>query len=632
MQTRYRVPVPALPAALLMALVTSSAVAQSTAFTYQGELKSGGQLATGLFDLEFKLFDASSGGTQLGPTLCVDNLNVVSGRFTIEVDFGQQFTVPSTRFLEIQARADSGLDCSNLAGFVGLSPRQPITPAPDALFAVNAQVASSATTATTATTATNATQFNGQAASFYQNAANLSSGTLADARLAGSYSGQLTLGNPGNAFSGSGAGLTALNAANVSNGVLADARLSANVALKNAPNGFGSFTNTFGGSVGVNTTTPLNRLHVVSGAVGDGIRLTGGPGTDPGFQFFNGLNPGGGLGLAVSAGNWSLDAAAGDLVLRSNTGNKLVFQSGSSGSALAITSTNRVGIGTVSPAGQLDVHTANALGILGETTAATGATVGVNGSTLSTAGTGVVGFAGAASGDTIGVSGQANSATGIGIFGFTPSTSGSASGVLGKTNAPNGNGVHGVNVATTGLGNGVWGESHSGDPLSDGVYCVGNFDVTGNKSFRIDHPDDPENMYLLHYCSEGPEPLNLYQGRVITDATGYAWVGLPRYFGEINRAPEYVLTVIDSTDDFVIAKVSQEIQDNRFQIRTNKPGVSVSWEVRAVRNDRWVQRYGAPTQVPKPPSQRGTYQHPELYGQPAEKGLYYQPAPVESQR
>lgn len=109
------------------------------------------------------------------------------------------------------------------------------------------------------------------------------------------------------------------------------------------------------GNVGINTSNPLNRLHVVAGSSGDGIRLTGGVGTDPGLLFFNGTTPGGGLGLAVSAANWSLDAGAGDLVLRSNTGNKLLLQSGFSGSGLAIASGNNIGVGTTTPVEKLTV-------------------------------------------------------------------------------------------------------------------------------------------------------------------------------------------------------------------------------------------------------------------------------------
>src|SRR5438128_6194715 len=99
------------------------------------------------------------------------------------------------------------------------------------------------------------------------------------------------------------------------------------------------------------------------------------------------------------------------------------------------------------------------------------------------------------------------------------------------------------------------------------VYGVGNFGATGNKSFRIDHPLDPLNKYLLHYCAEGPEPRNVYQGSVVTDSDGFAWIDLPNYYTEINRDPLYQLTVVDRSDDFVHAKVAQEIRGNRFQIR-----------------------------------------------------------------
>src|ERR1700692_348210 len=74
---------------------------------------------------------------------------------------------------------------------------------------------------------------------------------------------------------------------------------------------------------------------------------------------------------------------------------------------------------------------------------------------------------------------------------------------------------------------------------SYGVFSNGNFGASGTKSFRIDHPSDPLHKFLLHYCSEGPEPLNIYSGNVTTDARGAAWVQLPAYFAEINKEPRY---------------------------------------------------------------------------------------------
>src|SRR5205823_3864097 len=122
------------------------------------------------YDLRFRLYDAALGGNQIGSTLCSDNISVADGLFTASLDFGPQFT-GQQRFLEIEVRADTGLNCANAAGFTILGPRQPLTAAPNAVFALNAG------------------QLNGQSPSYYLNASNLGSGTVPSARLSGSYSG-----------------------------------------------------------------------------------------------------------------------------------------------------------------------------------------------------------------------------------------------------------------------------------------------------------------------------------------------------------------------------------------------------------------------------------------------------------
>ena len=161
-----------------------------------------------------------------------------------------------------------------------------------------------------------------------------------------------------------------------------------------------------------------------------------------------------------------------------------------------------------------------------------------------------------------------------------------------------------------------------------GVFSNGNLSASGTKSFRIDHPSDPANKYLLHYCAEAPEPLNVYSGTVTTDAKGEAWVQLPAYFESINKDFRYTLTVVDDSDGdaFVLAKVAREIRNGRFKIRTSAPGTKVCWEVKGTRNDPWMKQHGMPIEVEKSKAERGTYQHPELYGQPAEKGLDFRPA------
>ena len=59
---------------------------------------------------------------------------------------------------------------------------------------------------------------------------------------------------------------------------------------------------------------------------------------------------------------------------------------------------------------------------------------------------------------------------------------------------------------------------------------------------------------------------------------------------------------------------------------TSRPNVTVSWEVKATRNDRFVRAYGAPTEQLKPADLRGTYLQPELYGMPSDRAQFQAPA------
>ena len=124
--------------ATLLTCLAGSASAQGTAFTYQGSLDDAGAPASGLHDFRFKLFDAASGGTQVGTVLCSDNVSVVEGVFTAQLDFGQQFATTAQRFMEVEVRTDTGLTCSNATGFAALTPRQQLTATPVALHANSA--------------------------------------------------------------------------------------------------------------------------------------------------------------------------------------------------------------------------------------------------------------------------------------------------------------------------------------------------------------------------------------------------------------------------------------------------------------------------------------------------------------
>jgi hypothetical protein len=143
------------------------------------------------------------------------------------------------------------------------------------------------------------------------------------------------------------------------------------------------------------------------------------------------------------------------------------------------------------------------------------------------------------------------------------------------------------------------------------IFTFGDLDVSGTKNFRIDHPLDPANRYLYHFSMESDEVLNVYSGNVTTDEEGYASVTLPDWFETINKDYRYQLTVVGT---FAQAIIAEKIHNNRFVIETNEPGVEVSWQVTAVRNDSYMRAHPPVVEEAKPDNEKGTYLDRAAYG------------------
>lgn len=163
-----------------------------------------------------------------------------------------------------------------------------------------------------------------------------------------------------------------------------------------------------------------------------------------------------------------------------------------------------------------------------------------------------------------------------------------------------------------------------GDPTGDGagllfgnVVVFGNLTELGGAS-KIDHPLDPSNKYLYHSFVESSDMMNIYNGNIVTDASGNATVQMPDWFEALNQDFRYQLTVIGQ---FAQAIVSQEIDGGKFQIRTDKPNVKVSWQVTGIRHDAWANAHRIPVEETKNERERGTYLAPELFGAPEERGF-----------
>lgn len=110
-----------------------SAAPLGTAFTYQGRLTDGGNPANGSYDVAFTLFDTNSSGSAIAGPLTNSAVAVSNGLFTTTLDFGAGVFTGNARWLEISVR--SGM---SPGAYTVLSPRQPLTPTPYALFAADA--------------------------------------------------------------------------------------------------------------------------------------------------------------------------------------------------------------------------------------------------------------------------------------------------------------------------------------------------------------------------------------------------------------------------------------------------------------------------------------------------------------
>ncbi len=240
--------------------------------------------------------------------------------------------------------------------------------------------------------------------------------------------------------------------------------------------------------------------------------------------------------------------------------------------------------------------------------------IGVQGETYDMSLYGVSGlnYASYETGDGIGVMGDGNTGVwgqtvdgaGYGVYGFNASASTTENNI--GTGGDGWVGVYGVtNNTATGYG----------------VYSDGNFASSGTKAFIIDHPTDPDNKILKHYCIESPEVINLYRGNVTLDENGEAVITLPEYFESINTNFSYNLTPIGAPVNLYIKK---KIENGQFTIAGGNANMEVSWTVYAERNDKFIQSYPESKAVEVNKKVPGNYIRPELYNKPKNKSVFPQ--------
>ena len=122
--------------AFCYASVLLSGIAQGTAFTYQGRIYDGTNLANGQYDLRFSVFSLVSGGSKLAGPVTNSPVVVSNGLFTTAIDFGGSVFDGQTCWLEIAARSNG-----TAVAYSVLTPRQAINPTPYAIYAETANAA-----------------------------------------------------------------------------------------------------------------------------------------------------------------------------------------------------------------------------------------------------------------------------------------------------------------------------------------------------------------------------------------------------------------------------------------------------------------------------------------------------------
>jgi hypothetical protein len=252
---------------------------------------------------------------------------------------------------------------------------------------------------------------------------------------------------------------------------------------------------------------------------------------------------------------------------------------------------------------------------------------------ISTGGDGVFGLSQSSSG--AGVDGF-NTDIGQGVFGYSVR----GTGVVGQGDNY---GVAGLGVRRVGvygysvIGNGVVGEidprgfagvygynNNSNNPTGYAGYFIGNVDVVGtltktHLNFKIDHPLDPANKYLLHSGVESPEMKNLYDGVAVLDAQGETIIELPLWFEALNQEFRYQLTPIGAPGPNLY--IAEEIRDRRFKIAGGTPGMKVCWQITGSRKDAWAQANPLIVEQEKSAPERGRYRHPEVHGHSQEQSI-----------
>ena len=112
---------------------TQSALAQTTGFTYQGQLQTGANPASGSYDMAFALFDANVAGDLIAGPITNSAVSVSNGLFTVTLNFGSNVFTGTNYWVQM------AVSPAGAGTFSTLVPRQQLTPTPYAISTFSLQ-------------------------------------------------------------------------------------------------------------------------------------------------------------------------------------------------------------------------------------------------------------------------------------------------------------------------------------------------------------------------------------------------------------------------------------------------------------------------------------------------------------
>ncbi len=390
----------------------------STAFMYQGQLSDGGGPVTDTCDFTFTLYDAASGGNQIGSTVTANGTSVTNGSFSVELDFGADAFTGDARYLEIT------VDCGD--GSTTLSPRQELQAVPYALG-----LRPGATIEGTGTLVTASSSGGTNAAAFYGESSSSSGRGVTGVNTASSGSPSGVRGEVNSTDSGAtGVYGLAISSSATGSGVKGQ---------NNGTNGYGVWGQGGSGATGVlGQTNSSSRYGVWAYNSGTGVGLRA---ESQSGNIIEARDLDDAVNAKFTVANDGMITGIGGIDISGGSSDSLDL----TGSGNVVNATSTGGTNNAAVFGQ----TASSVtrGVYGLNTSTSGSTAGVRGEVNSTASgaTGVFGLAVSSSATGSGVKGQNNGTNGYGVWGQGGS---GATGVLGQTGSSSDYGVWALNTSS----------------------------------------------------------------------------------------------------------------------------------------------------------------------------------------